>query len=155
MPNYTGTLSDFGLDPQPGLHPILRFVPSGGAVDGGRVLFAREMPIVPDAAGAFSVFLHDLSSVRPACWYTAHVVWLNGEDIPVGRTDIPGQIFTTSTGGPIGDWIVTDGSSAGLIWYGLAPPTVRGRYVFWNKVDASNLDGNYDLTVGDIYEWRP
>ena len=102
MAVYTGTLTDFGLDPLTAFAPLMVFTADQPAFSGVNVLVTRriEAPIASD--GSFSVDLVPSVSTTPNVTYTMRVEWLDASGGFIGM-DIIGGIVAALGGGSIPD----------------------------------------------------
>jgi len=151
MAIVTGSMTDLGLSPIPGLQPRLGFQADAG-IDSGTVRIDRLIEVVPNALGVFSVNLAPTDTIRPATSYRLTVTWLDALGQPAGFAEIPGRLYVPADGGALGDLITTDGGAPGLTWVGLEPPAERGPFTSWLRMDPDNID-DFDPASGDYYEW--
>jgi hypothetical protein len=96
MATLPGKLNDLRIKSMASRRPILRFIPSGpGIWRTGEILGSAPIE-VSDFTGTFSdSFTVDLAVtdlIQPDCWYDLEIIWLNGENVPIGFDRFPWQI---------------------------------------------------------------
>lgn len=138
-----GNLLDFGFAPQPGLRPIIYFIPSNPAVSGADpqyLYFTRPIPCIPGLFGEFSVNLIDTGGMRPETWFTVRIDWLDDAGNMATQDFLSHRLYVPFEGGGITDLLNAPPNPL-MAWVGPEHPinpipgtgylTIDGMYQEW------------------------
>lgn len=142
MALVTGTLRNFGIESLAPYSPQIVFTPSGNAVLGDYLLATDPIVVTPQVSGVFEVNLAPTVDIRPDCWYTIAIQWLDAGGNYI-RKDFPDwKLRVPSIGGTVTALLAVPANPA-QVWVGETPPPNPVPGTWW-----------LNPTTGELKEWN-
>lgn len=142
MALVTGTLRDFGLQSLAEYSPQVIFTPSSPAIGGPYLLATEPVVAIPLIGGQFEANLIPTIDLRPDCWYTISIQWLNLDGDYIRKDFLDWKLrIPSALGGEISDLLAAPPNPS-QAWVGESPPDNPAPGTWW-----------LNPTTGELKEW--
>ena len=128
MAELIGYLRDVNAGSMKTHQAQLHFIPSSVALSTAStsavhtVFPTRTIVVELEPDGYFHTDLVATDSVLPGTFcYRIVIIWLNGDNVPIGRDDVPWPLFISEPGGRLSELLATPWNPS-LAWVGDEPP---------------------------------
>lgn len=135
MPKITGTLTDFGFSPMPGMNPRLYFQHNTPGVSGAAIMSTKRIEVIPVKNGLWEAELVASARIAPAGFYTITLEWSEPPSRKRISERFPGRLYVPAEGGILADILRVPANPA-LVWTGTEPPPNPTPGTWWLNDDG-------------------